>query len=417
MPFFQGDDQFAQNRKTRQLVAPVLDGHLDGPAAICLWFLAGTDCQNAGTDGVIARVDMVRLLPNVAVVDHLANLLVDVGLWHRPGHDCERCPAVKDGTFLFHDWFDMKYTPAAQVRVNRSKRQELKDPELIAQVWARDCVDPANPNTGSCRYCRVVVKRKDNRSEMDKRPHLDHVDPRKAIGIRNVVLACGKCNQKKGNRTPREAGMTLLPPPRPEPTNVDEQHGAGPTPGTGHVARQSESGSSRPTLPAGPVSEAPASPVSSSQHSPIRKVDQTIDRPPDQSDTTPISPRYQADSAVPGGRGPGQGEGQGVGRGLGKGDRSGSPQPAPPLESPAQARRRRRRARLAQQSQPEQQHQASEPLDAGAPPPGVQAPADGFGSPWHRWHGPPSPVTETDCATHGLPQPCWKCARPSEVSE
>jgi 5-methylcytosine-specific restriction endonuclease McrA len=45
---------------------------------------------------------------------------------------------------------------------------------------------------------------------------LDHVIPRSRGGKdvwENVVIACGRCNTKKGNRTPKEAGMPLAKPP------------------------------------------------------------------------------------------------------------------------------------------------------------------------------------------------------------
>jgi 5-methylcytosine-specific restriction endonuclease McrA len=44
----------------------------------------------------------------------------------------------------------------------------------------------------------------------------DHVVPRSQGGLSewtNIVSACGICNTKKGNRTPREAGMKLLSKP------------------------------------------------------------------------------------------------------------------------------------------------------------------------------------------------------------
>ncbi len=45
---------------------------------------------------------------------------------------------------------------------------------------------------------------------------LDHVIPRSKGGTdswENLVTACHSCNSKKGNRTPEEAGMTLLQKP------------------------------------------------------------------------------------------------------------------------------------------------------------------------------------------------------------
>ncbi|MFC1557388.1 HNH endonuclease [candidate division KSB1 bacterium] len=46
---------------------------------------------------------------------------------------------------------------------------------------------------------------------------VDHVIPRDRRGTEvweNLVCACVKCNHKKGNRTPEEAGMPLLSKPR-----------------------------------------------------------------------------------------------------------------------------------------------------------------------------------------------------------
>lgn len=49
---------------------------------------------------------------------------------------------------------------------------------------------------------------------------LDHILPRSRGGTSawaNLTLACALCNRRKGDRTPEEAGMTLLLKPRPEP--------------------------------------------------------------------------------------------------------------------------------------------------------------------------------------------------------
>ncbi|GAA1563077.1 HNH endonuclease [Actinomadura kijaniata] len=58
---------------------------------------------------------------------------------------------------------------------------------------------------GRCQYC-------------GGRGHtIDHVVPQSRGGPdtwENTVLACGKCNNRKGNRTPAEAGLNLREPPR-----------------------------------------------------------------------------------------------------------------------------------------------------------------------------------------------------------
>jgi len=61
----------------------------------------------------------------------------------------------------------------------------------------------------TCQYCGATPLR----AELT----IDHVLPRSRGGVtewENVVVACRVCNQQKGNRTPREAGMHLVRQPR-----------------------------------------------------------------------------------------------------------------------------------------------------------------------------------------------------------
>ena len=63
-------------------------------------------------------------------------------------------------------------------------------------VWLRD--------EGKCAYCQKQCSRHNFT--------YDHIMPKTAggkTGWDNVVVACIKCNQLKGGRTPKEAGMTL----------------------------------------------------------------------------------------------------------------------------------------------------------------------------------------------------------------
>lgn len=62
----------------------------------------------------------------------------------------------------------------------------------------------------TCQYCGRVLKNPKERT-------IDHVIPKSRGGKTvwtNVVLCCKKCNLKKGNRTPEEAGLKLLKVPR-----------------------------------------------------------------------------------------------------------------------------------------------------------------------------------------------------------
>lgn len=67
-------------------------------------------------------------------------------------------------------------------------------------VYARD--------HGRCQYCRARVPR--------HAATYDHVVPRAQGGRttwENVVISCMRCNQKKGNRTPEQARLTLASTP------------------------------------------------------------------------------------------------------------------------------------------------------------------------------------------------------------
>lgn len=60
-------------------------------------------------------------------------------------------------------------------------------------------------DNGQCQFCGLFV----GRHSMT----IDHVQPLSRGGGTNwlnCVLACGRCNHAKGDRTPREAGMELL---------------------------------------------------------------------------------------------------------------------------------------------------------------------------------------------------------------
>jgi 5-methylcytosine-specific restriction endonuclease McrA len=70
----------------------------------------------------------------------------------------------------------------------------------------------------TCQYCQKVL----NTGDLT----LDHVIPRSRGGEttwENLVACCNPCNNKKGNRTPEEAGLKLLRPPRPFSVHTSRQ--------------------------------------------------------------------------------------------------------------------------------------------------------------------------------------------------
>lgn len=68
-------------------------------------------------------------------------------------------------------------------------------------IYARD--------RNTCQYCGIRFPRSDL--------NIDHVVPRSQGGLstwENVVCSCHACNRQKGGRTPAQARMALLRPPR-----------------------------------------------------------------------------------------------------------------------------------------------------------------------------------------------------------
>ena len=64
-------------------------------------------------------------------------------------------------------------------------------------------------DSSTCQYCRATLP--------SHSLTLDHVIPRSRAGEstwENLVASCRPCNNRKGNRTPQEAGMPLARQPR-----------------------------------------------------------------------------------------------------------------------------------------------------------------------------------------------------------
>ena len=117
-------------------------------------------------------------------------------------------------TFDFDSWADLAAEEDAIGLVNRA----IRVPRVILLV-AYDRVPRR-----SVRFSRFNIYARDqNRCQYCGRQfaraelNLDHVIPRSTGGTsvwENVVCSCHRCNRLKGGRTPAEAGMRLIRPPR-----------------------------------------------------------------------------------------------------------------------------------------------------------------------------------------------------------
>lgn len=80
-----------------------------GDVARCGWllFCSVAYSREQRTDGVVREDGIARV---AGVPKRLAGDLVRVGLWHRPGHGCDRCPQPPAGHVVVHDYSDHNQT-------------------------------------------------------------------------------------------------------------------------------------------------------------------------------------------------------------------------------------------------------------------------------------------------------------------
>ncbi|SRR5229473_800563 len=140
--------------------------------------------------------------------------LLAVGLW-------ENVP----GGYLDTRWEANGNLTRSQILADRAKRTELRNPMILKAVRDRD--------GDWCRYCGHKVNWNDRRGTYGAT--YDHVTPGLLAGAENLVVACRSCNSAKRDRTPGEAGMTLLNPrtqirPRSDPDRTRVRSGSDLTP-------------------------------------------------------------------------------------------------------------------------------------------------------------------------------------------
>jgi 5-methylcytosine-specific restriction endonuclease McrA len=113
---------------------------------------------------------------------------------------------------------------AESLDMGNGKYWEIRSPSLILQISPQIRLKGGNPE----RHWKVPpvnrrdLLRRDNHTcqycGSTKHLTIDHVIPRSKGGQHkweNVVTACERCNQTKGDRLPHEAGMVLQTKPKP----------------------------------------------------------------------------------------------------------------------------------------------------------------------------------------------------------
>lgn len=126
MAWFKIDDGFHCHPK-------VMDA---GTPAIGLYVRCGSFVAQQVTDGVVPK----RVAKQYGT-PRQARALVDAGLWHEHGHDCETCPEVDANSYLIHQYLERNPSriETELARDSKTKRQQKwreskKKPQVIEDV-------------------------------------------------------------------------------------------------------------------------------------------------------------------------------------------------------------------------------------------------------------------------------------------
>lgn len=161
-------------------------GHLH-----CLWWWA-LDYAQDGNITAYSPDDIADAADWVGDPDEFLNALIKAGGGERPGF-IER---NGDGLAL-HDWWEYAGKLVGRRISNAARQKNFRD-KTRRPIYERD--------GGCCRYCGRPISADEF--------VVDHIIPARRGGPStsdNFATACPSCNTRKNNRTPEEAGMTLLP--------------------------------------------------------------------------------------------------------------------------------------------------------------------------------------------------------------
>lgn len=126
--------------------APVDTGYLDNPKMLDVLDASGTAtlmhlasilyCAQHFTDGHISPGVARR---KVGATKDDDRLLIDAGLWHEAGHDCDECPQPEPNKVYVHDFLQHNRTAAQAKRVSERRSEAAK------ARWAKAKADDAPP--------------------------------------------------------------------------------------------------------------------------------------------------------------------------------------------------------------------------------------------------------------------------------
>ena len=183
MAWIRIDDQIAHHPKFLKA----------GPTASWLWVGCIAYAQRYLTDGFVPGA----AVPSLSTVKRVAaslRILVDVGLLDKTV-----------GGYRVHDYLEYN-SSASEIQADRNwdrfRKELYSQPDLVRSIKQRD--------RNRCRYCDIEVNWSDRRGPSGGQ--FDHIKARGPNTLDNVVVACRRCNIRKGNRSTESCGMTLLAP-------------------------------------------------------------------------------------------------------------------------------------------------------------------------------------------------------------
>lgn len=214
-----------------------------------LWFVAMRECAAKEGDGVMSPL-MIEDAANLYRLKATActKALTEQGVWHdQAGLDaCGQClehtPSLPSARHrVIHGWWEhLLRADGKEDPIKRKRERRRKALNSAACLSIRQAVRERDKDL--CRYCAnaVIFGTSDRRSKT--MGTYDHKDPWGDNAVDNLVVACKRCNGRKNERTPEEAGMVLLAPGTtrsdlarpgqqpdptwPDPTETDPEPGA-----------------------------------------------------------------------------------------------------------------------------------------------------------------------------------------------
>lgn len=191
-------------------------GYLDNPkmldvldassTAILMHFASVLYCAQHLTDGIVAAKAMQRKAGGSA---EDIQILLNAGLWHEPGHDCDGCPEPPEGKIYVHDFLQHNRKAAEAKRVSEKRSEaatSMWEKKKAEQSAMQIALQPALQNEDVCKAERERKKESSSSSEVsNETPRPD------VIELLDLLDSCIALNGfKKPSRTKKNTDAARL---------------------------------------------------------------------------------------------------------------------------------------------------------------------------------------------------------------